>query len=146
MLVSSGVQHEVLPRYSVGINTKLDIVEGTFKLYKIETRKMLSPIKIFINYKKTTTSTQQPKDTGEKATCSIKNDLKVMYSFSNPKPEESNCDGLSKNNPVCITINAVNEDRYFPRDFVFLKLQTILGCVGNVKLVFPKQDFQDAKD
>ena len=76
MLVSSGVSHELLPRYSSGVNTKLDIVEGTFKLYKIETRKMLPPIKILISYKK-----------GESG-LNRKNDLKVMYSFSNPKPEE----------------------------------------------------------
>ena len=139
MLVSSGVQHELLPRWTSGVQTKIDIVEGTFKLYKIETKKMLSPIKLFIRYKKSK-GAEQPKASKEKV-LNTKSDLKVLYSFNNPKPEESNCDGFLKENPQCITINAPGDERYFPREFVFLKLQTIMGCQAYAKLVFPKQDF-----
>lgn len=52
MLVSSGIRHEVISRSSGGSLTKLDIVEGTFQMFKIETRKMLSPLKLYINYDK----------------------------------------------------------------------------------------------
>ena len=50
MLISSGVQHELINRFN-GRHTRLDIVEGTFKIYKIEIHKMLSPMKLYITYK-----------------------------------------------------------------------------------------------
>ena len=49
MMISSGLQHEVIHRNAH--HTHLDIVEGTFKMYKIEIRKLLSPMKLFIKYK-----------------------------------------------------------------------------------------------
>ena len=50
-MISSGINHELIHRFS-GNYTTLDIVEGTFKMYKIEIRKMLSPMKLFINYRR----------------------------------------------------------------------------------------------
>ena len=51
MLVSSGVQHQLINRYN-GTFTKLDIVEGTYQMFKIETKKILAPMKLFIFYSK----------------------------------------------------------------------------------------------
>ena len=51
MLVSGGVQHTLITRFNGSTFTHLDIVEGTFQLFKIETRKILSPMKLFIIYK-----------------------------------------------------------------------------------------------
>ena len=32
--------------------THLDIVEGTYKMFKVETHKLLAPMKIYIKYRK----------------------------------------------------------------------------------------------
>ena len=50
MLVSSGVEHQLISR-SKGSYEPFDIVEGTFRMYKIAIRKMLSPLKLFIHYR-----------------------------------------------------------------------------------------------
>lgn len=71
-------------------------------------------------------------------------DLTIFYSYTNPKPEESNCDGISKN-PMNLTIETPGDERIFSREFLFLKVATVLGCQASLKLVFPKQDFLDAK-
>ena len=106
---------------------------------------MLAPIKIFISYKKGNLEATQKASNNKESGKSKNDDLKVYYSFSNPKPEESNCDGMILDSPQCVTIKAPNDERFFPREFVFLKLQTIMGCQGHIKLVYPKQDFQDTK-
>ena len=38
-----------------------------------------------------------------------------------------------------------SEDRFFSRDYLFLKFETIGGCKAKLKLVFPKQDLIDQK-
>ena len=152
MLVSSGVQHELLSRFVNGSTTKIDIVGGTFKLFKVETRKLLSPLKIFIKYKKIQSSTPEKetitnlnasKQLVKKSETSSQ-DLKLLYSFSNPKPEESNCDGQAQRT-FCLTIAALGDERVFPREYLFLKLSTNTGCQASLKVVFPKQDIIDAK-
>ena len=70
-------------------------------------------------------------------------DLTIYYSTTNPKPEASTCEGMVENTG-CLSIDA-NQERYFTRDYVFLKMETIGGCKANLKLVFPKQDLFDAK-
>ena len=68
MLVANhGVAHTSLDRT---LERHLQIVEGTYKLYKVETYKMTPPMKIHIKYK-----------------CSREDrDLRTFYSFSDPKP------------------------------------------------------------
>lgn len=69
---------------------------------------MLSPIKVFIIYKKNNPTTLgAPQESNQ----IIKNDLKVFFSYSNPKPDQQNCDGMFKDNPLCITINAPNSEK-----------------------------------
>ena len=50
MLVSSGVEHQLINRFK-GSYEPVDIVEGTFRMYKIAIRKLLSPLKLFIHYR-----------------------------------------------------------------------------------------------
>ena len=63
--------------------------------------------------------------------------------MNNPKPEAANCDGMFENVAV-LTITA-GEERQFTREYVFMKFETITGCQAKLKLIFPKQDLQDAK-
>ena len=150
MLVSSGVQHDFIPRYN-GQSTKLDIVEGTFKLFKIETRKLLSPLKLVITYKTSAAKraknrdlllTSQQPDNAKAA--KPEKDLRIYYSCTNPKPEENNCEGQTEN-PACLTITAPGDERCFSREYLFLKMATTVGCQAHLKLFFPKQDILDAK-
>lgn len=132
MLVSSGVQHELICRYN-GHPTKLDIVEGTFKLFKIETRKLLAPLKLIISYKQSAFQKLRNKDLmgstiqSDKSQKRPEKDLNVFYSFTNPKPEESNCDGHF-HNPLGLSILAPGDERFFTREYLFIKMQTTTGC------------------
>lgn len=127
MLVSSGIQHEVIPRFR-GRYTRVDIVEGTFQLFKIETRKLQAPLRIVIRYVESSAE---------------KRDLRVIYSRTIPKPEVAMCDG-SVDSPSVIMVDS-QEERYFTKEFLYLKFETVTGCVANVKAVFPKQDHIDLK-
>ena len=107
--------------------TELDIVEGTFKMYKIELRKILGPLKLFIFYK-----------------CAKKDrNLRIYYSQSTPKPEANNCEGYAENTS-CLVVKPSTE-RYFTREYLYLKFETTTGCQANMKLIFPKQDLYDEK-
>ena len=102
----------------------MDIVEGTFKMYKIEIRKLISPMKLFIKYK---SNGEVSKDTtAAKANGVSKNerDLRIIYSYTNSKPEANNCDGVAEN-VTCLILNAPDGERYFSKEFVFLKFETI---------------------
>ena len=81
-------------------------------MYKINTKKTLAPAKLFIKYKKL-----KPEDD------EIKKDLKIYWSYSNPKPciAEVNCDGSAINS----TYFSIEEPRHFPTDMIYLKFETI---------------------
>lgn len=64
--------------------------------------------------------------------------------MANPKPEASNCDGIAENT-ACLLVEAPDQERFFTREYLFLKLETIMGCKAKLKLVFPKQDIVEAK-
>lgn len=71
-------------------------------------------------------------------------DLRILYSQTNPKPEESNCDGLVEGASI-LTIEAGGEEKYFTREYIFVKFETVGGCQASLKVVFPKQDILDNK-
>lgn len=124
-----------------GQHTRLDLVEGTFKMFKIETRKIMSPLKLFINYGGGSAALRDAtKQIGSKAD----RDLRIIYSQSNPKPELNNCDG-SVENVSCLTVYAPKDERFFSKEFLYLKFETIAGQQAKLKLEFPKQDAYDAK-
>lgn len=68
-------------------------------------------------------------------------DLTVTYSKSNPKPDISNCIKQVEN-PRVISVDAQDGKR-FSRDFLYLKLESKLGCKAHLKAVFPKQDIRE---
>lgn len=68
----------------------------------------------------------------------------IYYSATNPKPEANSCDGIAENT-ACLVIEAPDQERFFTREYLYLKLETIMGCKAKLKLVFPKQDLVEAK-
>ena len=58
----------------------IDIVEGTFQLFKVETKDLMSPLKIFFKYQGDDLKGNKPNGL-----------LQVFYSKINPKPEAKNC-------------------------------------------------------
>ena len=122
----------------------MDIVEGTFRMYKIAIRKLLSPLKLFIHYKGGVRedNIETGGYAGEKNKKPAR-DLRIYYSLTNPKPEAGSCEGWAENTG-CLTFEAT-DDRVFNREYLFLKLETTGGCQGHMKLVFPKQDIADLK-
>ena len=84
MLVNGGgMKHKIIQRYDQNSKLtilQLDLVEHTYEMFKIQTLKMLSPLKLYINYKK--------------LGITIRRDLRVYYSFTNHKPEEGDCDAM----------------------------------------------------
>ena len=131
-MISSGINHELINRFS-GNYTTLDIVEGTFKMYKIEIRKILSPMKLFINYRR---NYDQKKNSGGSVR-KDERDLRIIYSQTNSKPDEKNCDGIAEN-VACLTLNSTGVERYFNKEFVYLKFESICGQRANLKLEFPR--------
>ena len=138
MMISSGLQHELINRFS-GTYTHLDIVEGTFKMYKIEIRKLISPMKLFIKYKTSNGSAVDTHaiKTSDSAASKNDRDLRIIYSYTNSKPEAHNCDGVAEN-VSCLTLHAADGERYFSKEFVFLKFETISGQQARMKLQFPR--------
>ena len=69
MMIASEIKHEELQRYRVNDNddviynrpegTKINISEGIYQMFKVDTHKLLAPIKLFIKYRKNTVSTEQ---------------------------------------------------------------------------------------
>ena len=112
-------------------------------MFKIEVRKLMSPVKLFINFKSSESRSQQKDEQAQNAQKASK-DLKIFYSQTNPKPEESNCDGMVLGKS-CLTIEAGGDERHFTREYIFMKFETIGGCQANLKLTFPKQDLFDLK-
>lgn len=121
--------------------TQVDIVEGTFQMFKIETRKLLSPLKLYITYKDREITQSDLEQSNEPK--KLNKDLRILYSQTIPKPEEYNCDGVA-DGVLCLTIEA-SDERVFNRDYVYLKLSTVDGCQASLKLAFPKQDVFDNK-
>lgn len=83
-------------------------------MFKIDTNRMTSPIKLFINYK------------NESKSSSLR-DLTIYYSYTGHKPDASNCDSMVKN-ATCLTIEAPNNERIFPKDKIYFKFETKDGC------------------
>ena len=105
-VVAGGVTHDLIVRDQVQF---IDIVEGTYEHYKIETKGILSPLKIAFRY-----------------TSNEYNDLKVMYSKTNMRPERNACERVVEA-PHFIIIKAA-DGRMFHKDFVYFKFQTDIGC------------------
>ena len=82
-------------------------------------------MKLFINYKK--------KDSKTKGVGKDERDLRIIYSQTNPKPEANNCDGIAEN-VACLSLNATGGERYFSKEYLFLKFETISGQQANLKL------------
>ena len=55
------------------------MVEGTFEMYKIETKRVQPPLKLLVYYQNLERKSDR--------------DLQIYYSYSNQKPDETNCDG-----------------------------------------------------
>lgn len=83
MVNCGGLQHYVLSRYSQESKSaiyNLELIEHTYKLFKIETKHMIAPVRLFISYKNINNE-------GE-AERKFERDLLIFYSFSNHDPEE----------------------------------------------------------
>ena len=106
------------------------MVEGTFEMYKIETKRVQPPLKLLVYYQNLERKSDR--------------DLQIYYSYSNQKPDETNCDGKVIN-ASCLTIDAREGERGFQREQIYLKFETTRGCQANLKLVFPRQDIIDSK-
>ena len=84
---------------------------------------MLTPLKLFIKYKKLHDEDKLHKD------------LNVTWSATNPKPITGQDDSTTVDpNPSVITIGDVS--RHFEKDYIYLKLQTTIGCKATLKVVF----------
>ena len=69
MMIASEIKHKELQRYRVNANddvntnrpegTKLNISEGIYQMFKVNTHLLLAPIKLFIKYRKNTVSDKQ---------------------------------------------------------------------------------------
>ena len=112
-------------------STKLDIVEGTFQMFKIITTGMMAPARLFIKYKEIV-SANSSKKVGKRKEL---RDLRVYYSTTHPNPDEKNYEGTCEN-PTCI--NLESEERIFAKDFIYIKFETFAGCQAKMRLVFPK--------
>ena len=101
MVVSSGVQHERIERSTnQNIFTEIDIVEGTFQLFKLEVKDMLNPLKMYFKYLGDDVKNNKPAGL-----------LRVIYSRTNPKPEVKNCQGCVEN-PRFLEIKATDERKF----------------------------------
>ena len=88
-------------------------------MYKISLEKMLAPMKLFINY--------EIKDHAGSKICGDKSkssrDLRIIYSRTNPKPDETNCEGIAEN-VACLSLNATGGARNFSKDYVYLRFES----------------------
>ena len=82
---------------------------------------MLCPLQIAFNYAK----------------IQISGDVKVIYSSTNRKPEENDCDRVVTN-PKVLTIDTYDE-REFSSDVIYFKFETYYGCKAEIKPIFPNQ-------
>ena len=73
-VVAGGVSHDLILRDLVQV---VDIVEGTYKYFKIETKGLLSPLKLTFRMNKNESK-----------------DFRIMYSKSNPRPDEETCERM----------------------------------------------------
>jgi hypothetical protein len=110
MTVSGGLQHERIPRSIDGKYTSIDIVESTFVLYRVETKDMLSPLRISLKYEENEFGSARPR-------------LLVMTSKTNPKPEEKNHDA-KYDTPRQFTIHA-SDGRMFHKEYVYFKFEAL---------------------
>ena len=114
-----------------GYTQDLDVVEGTYQLYKIDNRKLLAPLKIYIQY------TERASYRDQKQKNNKKPDLKIYYSSTIAKPDENNCEGMYTNSTTCMTYGT-SEDRYFSKDMLYIKFESTEGYTANLKLIYPK--------
>ena len=121
MILSDNATHHVeILRYN--INEKLpekclqeiDIIKGTYQLFEISTQKMLTPLKLFIKYKKL-------HDEDKIHDNEIQKDLNVTWSDINPKPI-SGQDGTTTEDPNPSVITIGDGGRHFEKDHIYLKL------------------------
>ena len=121
MILSDGATNHVeILRYN--INEKLpekclqeiDIVKGTYQLFEISTQKMLTPLKLFIKYKKL-------HDEDKIHDNEIQKDLNVTWSDINPKPNTGQ-DGTTTEDPNPSVITIGDGGRHFEKDHIYLKL------------------------
>ena len=71
-------------------------------------------------------------------------DLIIYWSTTNHKPEADNCDGCVENT-TCLTIDTGTDDRFFSKEAIYFKFETLKGCQASIKVVFPKQNMAEIK-
>ena len=80
----------------------VDVVEGTYKYFKIEARGFLSPLKLTFRMNK-----EESKD------------FRIMYSQANAKPDEETSERVI-DQPSCIIIKSL-DGRFFTREYIYFK-------------------------
>ena len=99
---------------------------------------MMAPLKLYINYLGSKENYGQGKPVPKEH-----RDLCIYYSNTNSKPDEQSCDGMAINS-ACLILNN-GEDRFFTKEYLYLKMWSDMGCKARLKLVYPKQDLHDEK-
>ena len=100
--------HEAILR---GVPQVVDVVEGTYKYFKIETKGLLSPLKLTFKMHKEDSK-----------------DFRIMYSLLNARPDEETSDRVI-DQPSCIIIRSF-DDRVFTREYIYFKFQSQFGAHG----------------
>ena len=99
-VVSGPIEYTYLKRSQV---FELELPPRTFKYYKIDVKDLLSPLILYIKYKKQT------------------DDLKVIYSRNQKRPSEQECEAV-RDNPKQVVIYAIKDKFHFVKDTIYFKM------------------------